>query len=654
MNARRFVATLVFIASSLAGPAIADGSHPEPYSATEAILDTALAKDAHTRPAAELFIKPPLISNTILSPDGERLVGIFNVGDDSKLGLLNISTNDIQILPDVVNERANRVHWAGNDRLLFTTIHWFNNQYFVLDLTNMAFREVGKDRRKVLSRLIHIEPDGQSALVHGRETIFRDPSVYRIDLATGQLDMVQRRRAGVDIWRADNSGVIRYGLGLNKKKWKLVYRQSAADKFRTVAKARYDDEDALIEASLLLAGRDDAIVLTDTESDTAAIYEYDFLNRRYGKQVFADPDHDVDAVVSDARTGQLLGARVVSDYARTTWFDDGMKAVQAGIDSALADRLNTIVDFDQARDVFVIKSQARGDAGELFVYINSERRLQRLAFVNDYLPQDAYSPSEYVKVPTRDGETMYAVLTRPRKQDGPGSLLVMPHGGPFGVRDDLSYNPDVQFFASRGYTVLQPNFRGSGGYGKRLLEAGEGTIGRAMQDDIDDAAGWAVEEGIADADRICLIGASYGGYAALWGATRSPDRYRCAVSLVGVTDYETMLKYDSKSLRRRSDRERLRAFYVDEEDEDLFDLDSVSPLRQIARLEVPVLLLHGGKDRTVPMSQFESYRDALTAAGKHFEAYVYEESGHGFTSDEDHIDYLERVATFLTKHNPAN
>jgi dipeptidyl aminopeptidase/acylaminoacyl peptidase len=230
-------------------------------------------------------------------------------------------------------------------------------------------------------------------------------------------------------------------------------------------------------------------------------------------------------------------------------------------------------------------------------------------------------------------------------------LIVMPHGGPYGVRDRGDYDSEVQLLANRGYAVLQPNYRGSESYGRSFEEKGTGQWGRAMQDDLDDGMDWLVKQGIADPKRVCMVGSSYGGYAAMWGATRNPERYRCAASFAGVMDVPRQLKYsrdffvNAKSARKWKDRVR---------GEQSFNLSDISPIGQVPRLSVPVLITHGDKDQRVPLKQSALYAKALEKAGKPFEYHVYPGEGHGLTNPDNRKDYFDRLEAFLAKHNPAD
>jgi dipeptidyl aminopeptidase/acylaminoacyl peptidase len=225
----------------------------------------------------------------------------------------------------------------------------------------------------------------------------------------------------------------------------------------------------------------------------------------------------------------------------------------------------------------------------------------------------------------------------------------MPHGGPYGVRDTADYNQEVQFLANRGYAVVQPNFRGSESYGEEFYKKGEGQIGRAMQDDLDDAVDWLSKEGTVDPSRVCIVGSSYGGYAALWGVIRNPERYRCAASFAGVTDFASQLKYSKRGMESRHARDWQSIIKGDED----FKLDTVSPAKNVDRLNRPILLIHGDDDDIVPISQHNTMMAALKKAGKTAESHVYKNEGHNMSDVANQKDWLERLEAFLEKHNPS-
>jgi dipeptidyl aminopeptidase/acylaminoacyl peptidase len=305
---------------------------------------------------------------------------------------------------------------------------------------------------------------------------------------------------------------------------------------------------------------------------------------------------------------------------------------------------------DDSRERFIVWVSGANDPGSYYIFAPTADILQRLARINGQLDPAQLAATEYTSYKARDGLEIPAFLTLPKGREARGlPLIVMPHGGPYDVRDLLGYDPEVQFLANRGYAVLQPNFRGSSGYGTEFAAKGEGQWGRAMQDDLDDGVDWLASRGIVDPKRVCLYGSSYGGYAALWGVTRNPERYRCAASFAGVTDVARQLKYVSHQLggAERGDwQQTVRG-------EKGFELDSISPLEQVKRLTRPVLLAHGDADKQVPYKQSTLYRDALVKAGRPHEFVGYPGEGHGFESQDNFTDWLTRLEAFLQANNPA-
>lgn len=298
-----------------------------------------------------------------------------------------------------------------------------------------------------------------------------------------------------------------------------------------------------------------------------------------------------------------------------------------------------------------VYSTSPTDPGSYYIFEPGAGRLHRFAGVNDRINPSQLAVTKYLRYLARDGLSIPTYLTLPVGRAPKAlPLIIMPHGGPYGVRDTLDYNSEVQFLANRGYAVLQPNFRGSESYGEDFFKRGEGQIGRAMQDDLDDAMDWLVKDGVADPARVCIVGASYGGYAALWGVIRNPERYRCAASFAGVTDFKSQLKYSLKTLKTRYRREWQTTVKGDAD----FDLDLVSPAKHAARLSRPVLITHGDEDSNVPFSQYKTMVAALKKANKAAETHVYKGEGHGFADDQNEKDWLDRLEAFLAKHNPAD
>ena len=281
-------------------------------------------------------------------------------------------------------------------------------------------------------------------------------------------------------------------------------------------------------------------------------------------------------------------------------------------------------------------------------------RLEWLADRAPWIKPAEMSPVQPVRYKARDGLEIPAYLTVPRGSAGKRvPLVVVVHGGPWIHGENGAFDPEAQFFASRGYAVLQPNFRGSTGYGWKHLSAAFRQWGLAMQDDITDGVRWAVEQGIADGERVCIYGASYGGYAALMGLAKTPELYRCGVNYVGVTDIATMLTATWSDFAYSDFIAYVSKDMIGDASRDAAALAAVSPAKQAAKIRAPVLMAYGAADRRVPLVHGNLMKSALDAAGKKYEWIVMDGEGHGFRKPENRDAFYGAVERFLRAHlNP--
>ena len=303
---------------------------------------------------------------------------------------------------------------------------------------------------------------------------------------------------------------------------------------------------------------------------------------------------------------------------------------------------------DDGKQVVVLVRSDRSP-GEFFLYDRAAKKASYLASSRQWIDPEKMASMKAVEFAARDGRKIHGWLTLPPGSDGKNlPMIINPHGGPYGPYDDWGYNPEVQLFASRGYAVLQPNFRGSGGFGKEFQESGYRQWGGTMQDDVTDATQWVIDQGIADKSRICIYGASYGAYAALMGVAKEPDLYQCAIGFVGVYDLHIM--YKRGDIRERdSGIDFLKHVLGTDDDE----LSRRSPARRAASIKVPVLIVAGAEDRRTPPSQSQALVGELKKAGKENlieDFYVQPGEGHGFYRVENNLKLYGKFLAFFEKH----
>jgi len=643
-----FRALLLAAAPASAAPAAASPAAPAPAPAAE-----------RGRIASADFAARPLLSRPTLSPGGGWVLAMLATPGTPSLGLIAVAGKDIRTFALPKGFEIVSYRWAGDGRVLVSVgrnTPWIGGEdvyatrLIAYDVATRKSTFIGRpDEGPKGDDILWVDPDGGALLLAIQRTIYDYPSVFRVDLTTGAMKEVVHQRDDVWDWYADGSGVVRAGVGYDKDKWSLVYRRGATAPFRKAGKARYDDNKASLGLLRFALDSDQGYILSNEKTGRDALYRFNYQTLELGDLVYQSATNDVSDYTLTDDGAAVRAAYFTDERDRVEWFDPAMKTLQADLDKAVGGREAWIVSRSRDGKHMLVLVTAPNDPGSYYYYTPEEGVMHRLAAVNERLKGRTLAATRPVAYQARDGLAIHAYLTLPPGREGKGlPLIVMPHGGPFGVRDNGDYDPYVQFLASRGYAVLQPNYRGSESYGREFEEKGNGQWGRAMQDDLDDGMDWLVKQGIADPKRVCLVGASYGGYAALWGAVRNPERYRCAASLAGISDVGRQLKY-SKDFFRSAKRARAWRDRVQGDAE----AGEISPLAQVARLKVPVLLAHGRDDQTVPVKQSELFAKALQAAGKPVEFVAYEKEGHGLSDPANLEDYLDRLEAFLAKYNPA-
>jgi len=368
------------------------------------------------------------------------------------------------------------------------------------------------------------------------------------------------------------------------------------------------------------------------------------------------------SLVFDDKTGQLLGAHYESEARDTVWFNPALKALQADVDGKLTSTINRLICRDclGGRQVLVASSS---DRQPLFysLYDRETKALKVLFASRPWIKAPEMAPRIPTRIQARDGLSLPLMLTRPLEpaataagaKPAPRPTVLLIHGGPYVRGLHWDWNAEAQFLASRGYLVIEPDFRGSEGYGARHFRAGWKQWGLAMQDDIADTAKWAIQQGLADPQRICLAGASYGGYATMMGLIKDPELFKCGINWVGVSDIKLMYTANRSDISELSRRHYLPTL-VGDPVRDSERLDQTSPLKQAARLKQPLLMAYGAEDWRVPIKHGEAMRDALAPHNKQVEWVVYPTEGHGWRMLETNQDFWGRVERFLQRQLKSN
>jgi dipeptidyl aminopeptidase/acylaminoacyl peptidase len=642
---------VLLVGSAVLGPG-ASAAEPAPPQAA-----------ARTEIPASAFAGQNQFSGPIISPDGKLLAVRRTVAGRPRILLVDPVTQVVRHEITLGDEQELRWYrWFGKERILLSVSERARiageergfSRMFSFDFTTGTLSLVGhRGEGTIGDDLLYADPAGQFLLLSLQRTIYDWPSVWRFETVAGQPMVgreVQPQRRGIWGWYADNAGNVRMGLSTEFERLKFWYRAKPGDDLKVVAKVDEKDRDNKVwEIVEIYADSDEGYILEKVD-DRVSLRKFNFATREAGEVIYRNPDWDVTGVMLNSK--DLPEAVYYSDDKQhVVWLDQKLATVQARLEKAMPNldvRISSRASDDSR---MVVEVGRENDPGAFYVYTPTEKSLKFLANYRPELITQQLAQPNSVEYTARDGTKIHAYLTLPAGQPGKAlPLVILPHGGPYGVRDTMAYSDEVQFIASRGYAVLQPNYRGSGGYGEAFVNLGKGQIGRLMQDDLDDAMDWAVKQGFADPGRVCVVGSSYGGFAALWAVIRNPERYRCAASFAGVTDWERQLRYDTRflSMYRRGERQAWT-----EGEANNFDFSSVSPVKQVRRLKRPVLLAHGMKDSRVPFTQFNDLKNSAKEAGIPIETLSFPEAGHGFSRPEDEQRWYETLGAFLQRHNPA-
>ena len=613
----------------------------------------------------EAFAKLPFIEMIELSPNGQYFAGVFGVKGEQRILIspLNFDRAQVKMLPIPDETEISRIRWINDDNILISMYgltrvfedRWYIYRIFGVNrktgqYTKLLTRQTGQNAGQV----IWTPSDGSAEiLAAGQGSIYSDedefwPGVFRVNVETGKQKRVLKGKQYVMRWGADGSGNVRFGLGYSDRNQtsRLLYAQEGSRTFRTVDKANLGEEESLDVPFYFVPGTDNGWMIRDNAEGKSVIVEHNIATGEDVRTVYEHPDSDVVRVKMSHDRSKLLGVRLNDKDNDFEWLDPEIRQAQEVLNEAATNADARIVSLSKDQTKMLVRIGTADNPGLIYYYNHATGNLSRLASVNEAIGDRRLARAKYVQYEARDGLEIEGVLTLPRgrvAKDLP--FIVLPHGGPWS-HDSLSYDYWAQFLANMGYAVLQPNFRGSTGYGEAFVKKGQGQMGFAMQDDISDGVSWAVDQGIANPDRVCIMGASYGGYAAMWGIAKDPDQYRCAIAISGVAALRREVNDFGGSIRENLYRKQWRRMTP--------DFKAVSPLYAIDRIKAPLLLVHGKKDVTVDHVQSSKMYKAMKKAGKTVDFVSLEKADHYFTREADRMVLLQSIENFLLTHNPPD
>lgn len=653
-----------------------------------AVASVLFSGAAVAAPPAEAFGALPAIRGVSVSPSGKYFALIQNLPGQSAVKTFDAATGQmIGGIAAAKQQIIQQVSWHSDDRLIV----------FVVEVAKYSESLANEDLRgENVCRILSIPRDGKNPVpllpkgmaknfflscdtvgLHGptpdtmliqagviggsglnsRSQIRQDFKVHSVNILTGEaevLDEVGSR--GTFDWWADDKGQVRlrrdavageevlYARLAGSSDWNEIHRQTL---YAFEAAKESSGSTASVIDIIGFGADPNKLYVFYWPGDRQAIGLLDLRTRQI-TQVSSDPKYDVDGAIGLAR--KVVGARVSRAMPEQIFFDDQLKQVQATIAATYPGQHVTIASASDDMSKLALIVEGSKSAGGAYVLVDLKSSTATTIAAR-YPTIDVASTGEqkYITYDARDGTKIDAYLTVPRTGGKNLPAIVLPHGGPE-ARDEGGFDWLSQFFASRGYVVLQPQYRGSTGFGTQFALAGRKEWGAKMQDDVSDGVKYLASTGIADPGRVCIMGWSYGGYAAMAGATLTPDLYRCAIAGAGVSDLIEMLVYEEKY---GGGSARYWRKHIGDPVADKAKIDKVSPIKHVANVKAPLLLIHGELDQVVPIKQSEIMAEAMKAAGKPFEFVRLADENHNISFASTRIKTLKAMEEFLAKHNPA-
>ena len=628
---------------------------------------------AATIPVQDFFRLPDVLRPT-LSPDGNYLAFLARSGNRLGLAVIDIEKRTSRMIATLPDADIIEHYWVNSTRLVFVTGNvfdaagtvspWRTGGLFAVDRDGGDTRRLALpmgDGRSLIMRprytrvMATLADGGDHIIVAANERDFDSSDVYRLNTRTARKTLLSYDNPGdVQLWALDRDGLPRAALSGKGTQSRVFYRRDVQSPwikwfdgdFRgpliRVSAIGYDG--AIIGFGL----RDKSVAAMVNTRQTSALLRLDEQGQT--QQVLAArDDYDMAQPVFDPVAKKLVGASYVGERQTVVWLDDAWAALQRQIDQVLPNAVNLFVPPEQGKHMLV-RSYSDRNPGTVYLYDFRTRKLEFLIDSRPWLKPAQMAESRIVKFAARDELPLSAVLTLPNDSSGKKlPMILIAHGGPWVPPYSWGWDAEAQFFASRGYAVIQPNFRGTTGLGLKHQLASYKQWGLAMQDDLTDTVAWAVQQGIADPRRMCIYGASYGGYAAMQALVRTPELFQCAANFAGITD---LLLFHSVTWSDLSDSDfqrHLLPVMVGDPDRDRAQLRITSPALNADKIRAPVFMAYGGEDRRVPIIHGERMKGALERLGKPVEWMVKTEEGHGFTQLENRVEFYSRLEAFMKR-----
>ena len=634
----RFTAAGAVLSTLLAGCAAEPAPPPPPVA------------QANPAPLVDVkdFFKNPQSAGYQLSPHGQYLAYLAPWNNRLNVWVKPVAGGEAVRLTKDETRDIRSFTWTTDDRIVYgqdlagdENFKLFSIKRDGTGLINLTPWD------KVKADVVDVpRNDPQHILVehnHRNPEIF---DVFRVDVNTGKSTLLIKNPGDVSGYVTDHDGVIRIETVTDGVNAKILYRPDGKSKFKTVITTNFRES---VSPQLFTYDNKNLIATSNIGRDKQALVELDPATGKELRVIYENPEVDVDGAISSEARKKLTGAVYETDKQHYVFFDPTREALQKDLEAQLPGVNVSVAGTDLDEKIWLVKTWSDRTRGDYYLYDGATKKLDHVASVTPWLDPKQMAEMTPISYQSRDGLTIHGYLTLPAGVEPKNlPLIVNPHGGPW-VRDSWGFDPEVQFLANRGYAVLQVNYRGSTGYGRKFWEASFGQWGRTMQNDLTDGANEMVKRGIADPKRLGIYGGSYGGYATLAGVAFTPDLYAAAVDYVGVANLLTFM--NTLPPYWEQGRKMLYEMVGDPTDPaQKARLTAESPIFSADKIKTPLLVAQGLHDPRVNKNESDQMVKALRARGVDVPYMVKDNEGHGFHNEENRFDFYRAMEQFFGQH----
>jgi len=596
----------------------------------------------------KMFFKNGEKARFRISPDGNYYSYLSNYKDKLNVFVQKVGdTNAVRVTNDTLRSISG-YFWKGN-RIVFLQDIGGDENFQVFSVTAngsdlKALTPFPGYRAQVLDDLRFIPGKEKEMLIiiNKRDKQYFDP--YLINIETGDLTLMYENKQNYDSWYTDNKGVIRMATKTDGVNISYLYRNTDKDTFNILLTTSFKEQFSPVAFD---SANRNVYVLSNIGRDKVALVEFDPSSNKEQKELFANADFDLSGAFYDRKGKVLASVTWTGEKQESHFFDAKWETINAGLKKQFKGYEVSFVAWDDEMKKGIVAIYSDRQTFKYYVYDFASKETTEAANPFPWINENDMAYMKPITYMSRDGLTIHGYLTLPKGIEAKNlPVVVNPHGGPW-ARDEWGFNPEAQFLANRGYAVLQMNFRGSTGYGKKFWEASFKEWGKKMQDDITDGVKYLIKEGIADSTRIAIYGASYGGYATLAGVAFTPDLYACAVDYVGVSNLFTFMNTIPPYWKPYLDQ---FTEMVGDPKKDSLLMAEASPALHAEKIKSPLFIAQGANDPRVNKAESDQMVAALKNRGVEVEYMVKDNEGHGFLNQNNQYDFYGAMEKFLATY----